>query len=189
MSGLIHRAWAMPSANTFSIAPIYELLRRHMVGCAVIVDPFARNSRITTVRNDLNPNTSAEHHEDAIVFLGGQPTGCADAVLFDPPYSPRQIAEAYQSIGRSVGMSDTQNAALYAQARAELHRILRPGGVAITCGWNSTGMGKMLGYERIETLLVCHSGAHNDTIVVVERKLIMEPSMFECKGACECLTN
>lgn len=179
MSELIQRQWAMPSADTFTIAPIAELLRRHLADRTVIVDPFARNSRIGTIRNDLNPNTAAENHDDAVTFLRSQPSGFADAVLFDPPYSPRQIAEVYQSIGRQTTTADTQNARLYADVRRELDRVLVPGGVAISCGWNSGGFGKRHGYERIETLIVCHGGAHNDTIVVVERKPMPEPSMFE----------
>ena len=44
------------------------------------------------------------------------------------------------------------------------------GGIVISCGWNTQGMGKQNGFEIIEILLVCHGGAHNDTIVTVERK-------------------
>jgi hypothetical protein len=94
----------------------------------------------------------------------------ADAVLFDPPYSPRQVAECYRGVGRSVGRTDTQTARLYAQVKERLDAILRPGGIAICCGWNSNGFGKSRGYERLETLLIAHGAAHNDTIVTVERK-------------------
>jgi len=45
------------------------------------------------------------------------------------------------------------------------------GGFAISFGWNSIGMGKTHGFEIIEILLVCHGGAHNDTIVTVDRKV------------------
>jgi ABC-type uncharacterized transport system substrate-binding protein len=53
---------------------------------------------------------------------------------------------------------------------AAIDQILIPGGAVITCGWNSVGMGKTLGYVIEEILLVCHGSDHNDTIVVVERK-------------------
>jgi len=33
------------------------------------------------------------------------------------------------------------------------------------------GMGKGLGYEIVEILLVCHGSDHNDTICLAERKL------------------
>jgi hypothetical protein len=34
-----------------------------------VVDPFARNFTIGTTINDLNPETNAQHHMDAIGFL------------------------------------------------------------------------------------------------------------------------
>jgi hypothetical protein len=93
----------------------------------------------------------------------------ADAVLFDPPYSPRQIAEVYASIGRACSTQDTQNARLYREARVRLASMLKPGGIGISCGWNSTGFGADFKVE--ELLLIAHGGAHNDTIVTVERKM------------------
>ena len=41
----------------------------------------------------------------------------------------------------------------------------------ICCGWNSEGIGKKRGFEILEVLLVPHGGSHNDTIVVVNRKI------------------
>lgn len=41
----------------------------------------------------------------------------------------------------------------------------------ITCGWNSGGIGQGLGFEIQEILLVPHGGWHNDTIVVVDKKV------------------
>lgn len=42
---------------------------------------------------------------------------------------------------------------------------------ATFCGWNSAGFGKVRGYVFEEILLVAHGGAHNDTIVTVERRM------------------
>lgn len=164
------RVWSMPSADTFSIPPIKALLKRWVVPGLVVVDPFARNSTLATWRNDLNPATDAHFHMEAGAFCEHlQSQGVkADVVLFDPPYSPRQIAECYQSVGKVVTTRDTQNARLYAEVRRGLDAILKPGGFAISFGWNSSGFGKA--YERLETLMVCHGGAHNDTIVVVDQK-------------------
>lgn len=160
----------MPSADTFSVPPIGDFVRRWIEGVGEIVDPFARNSMLGTITNDLNPDTAAQHHMDAEEFcrmLQDQGTQ-AGALLFDPPYSPRQIAECYESIGRRVTAQDTQNAALYARVRRAMAPILRPGGIALSFGWNSTGFGKAWPTEEI--LLVGHGGAHNDTICVAQRK-------------------
>ena len=166
---VISRQFAMGNPETFSLLPVSRLLDRYLEGAAVIVDPFARNSSRGTVTNDLNPETSAQHHMLAEEFVEQVQTE-ADVVLFDPPYSPRQIQECYQQVGRKVTAQDTQNARLYKQVKNGLDRMLKPGGIAICCGWNSMGFGLTRGYEMLEILLVPHGAAHNDTIVTVERK-------------------
>ena len=174
MSMKFKREFAMPNAETFSIAPISRLLDRWLspeIESPVIVDPFARNSARGTVTNDLNPATGAQFHLLAESFVANHVPNCsADAVLFDPPYSPRQIAECYQQVGRPCSTQDTQNARLYKLVKDGLDRMLKVGGIAICCGWNSMGFGIGRGYEMLEILLVPHGAAHNDTIVTVERK-------------------
>lgn len=167
------RAWCMPSADTFEMPPVAALLDRHLRGLGVIVDPFARNGRRGTLRNDLNPATRAEYHMDAVAFCDQMLADGvrADAVLFDPPYSPRQISEVYAAIGKAATTEDTQNAALYARVRDRLVRTLRIDGLALSFGWNSTGFGRPRGFEMVEILLCCHGAAHNDTICVVERRV------------------
>jgi hypothetical protein len=44
------------------------------------------------------------------------------------------------------------------------------GTIALSFGWSSVGFGKNRGWRMIEILLVCHGGAHNDTICVAEVK-------------------
>ncbi len=167
----MNRTWAMPNPNTFNCKPIGGFVVDWMRG--VSADPFARNTGLATYTNDLNPDTAAEYHMDAVDFLlmlGDQDVKL-DCCLFDPPYSPRQISECYQSIGRTVTSKDTQNAALYKRVRDAIHRLMVPGGVVLSFGWNSGGMGKTRGYKIEEILLVAHGGAHNDTICMAERKM------------------
>lgn len=168
------RCFAMPSADTFSIRPIYEFVQKYMAGSKVSIDPFARNSRLATHTNDINLNTSADAHMDAEEFLvyladrGVEP----DLVLFDPPYSPRQVSEHYKAAGREVTAEDTQNARLYRRVRDAIDRIIHPGGVVLSFGWQSMGMGLARGYLPLEILLVPHGGGHNDTICFAERKTL-----------------
>ncbi len=167
------RKFAMGNANTFSLKPVEELLRRWMPKEGVVVDPFARDSKWGTLTNDLNPNTSAQYHllaEEFVETICPEFAINADVVLFDPPYSPRQISECYQQIGRACKTEDTQNARLYKRVKDGLDKSLKSGGIAICCGWNSMGFGLTRGYEMLEILLVPHGAAHNDTIVTVERK-------------------
>jgi hypothetical protein len=166
------RIFAMPDADTFSIPPIRQFVKYYLHQSAVSVDPFARNKRWATYTNDLDPDTAAEMHMDAEQFLiklradGVQ----ADLGIFDPPYSPRQISECYNSIGLAVGMEETQNGRMYKRVRDALDPIIRPGGVVLSFGWQSCGMGKERGYEIFDLLLVNHGGGHNDTICVAEKR-------------------
>lgn len=108
---------------------------------------------------------------DAIDFLRTFQNESVDAVLYDPPYSPRQVAECYKKFGKTVNMQTTQSS-YWAKQKEEIARIVKPGGIVITCGWNSGGIGKKHGFEIQEILLVPHGGWHNDTIVTVEKKAI-----------------
>lgn len=170
----ISRTWAMPSPETFSIPPIASFLDRWVQGRSV--DPFARSSKTATITNDLNPETDAMYHLEAEDFCGLMAAQGEefDTVIFDPPYSPRQISECYQGVGKPVGMKETQSARLYKSVRDGLDRVLVHGGIALSFGWNSAGFGKTRGYEILEILLVAHGGAHNDTICVAERKAIQD---------------
>lgn len=166
----ISRAWAMPNPETFSIPPIREFIERWWAEPSA--DPFARNSTLATLRNDLSPDTLAQWHMEAGAWCEKMAAELdrVRLVLFDPPYSPRQIQEVYQSIGRPVTARDTQNGRLYKEVRDGLDKLLYPGGIALSFGWNSAGFGKTRGYDVLEILLVAHGGAHNDTICVAERK-------------------
>jgi hypothetical protein len=166
---VFQRVFAMPSAATFSIPPIREFVNRYLALSTVSIDPFARNNSIATWRNDLDPATAAPVHMDAEVFCrSGIP--CVDLALFDPPYSPRQISEHYRAAGREVNQQDTQSAALYKRVRDALDPLIEPGGIVLSFGWSSNGMGKGRGYVIEEILLVAHGGAHHDTICIAERK-------------------
>ncbi len=166
------RTFAMPNSETFSVPPIGAFVKRHLAASSHSVDMFARDKRWATATNDLDPNTAAEWHLDAERFCGLMLLTEApfDLGIFDPPYSPRQISECYKGVGLKVGMKETQSGRLYRNVRNALDLVMEPGGVVLSFGWNSVGMGKNRGYEIEEILLVSHGGAHNDTICMAERK-------------------
>lgn len=168
---VINKTWSMPNKETFSIRPIRELIDKYREEGMVIVDPFARNSDIGTITNDLDPETKAMYHKDATNFLCHLDDNIADMVLYDPPYSARQVSESYKRLGGAVNMQTTQSS-YWAKQKKEIARITKKGGVVITCAWNSGGIGAGLGFEQQEILLVAHGGWHNDTIVTVERKMM-----------------
>lgn len=166
----------MPNKQTYSIPPIATLLHQEVDG-GLWVDPFSGGSRIANTTNDLNPDIDADHNLDAIQFLGIFSDNSVDGVLYDPPYSPRQVSECYKGYGYEV-TQETTRSDWYTKLKREIARITTPGGKVITFGWNSNGIGKTLGFEIERILLVAHGGAHNDTICVVETKLIVKQQVM-----------
>jgi hypothetical protein len=175
----IEKTWAMPSKNTFSIPPIADLLHEELAKVdGLIIDPFANTNRIADVTNDLDPAHGCDYSLDALDFLRTFKDNEVSVVLYDPPYSPRQISECYTKLGHAVNMETTQ-ASYWRKHKQEISRIVKPNGLCITCAWNSGGMGKKYGFEQYRILLVAHGGWHNDTIVTVERKKVdTTPSLF-----------
>lgn len=165
----IRRVWAMPNKWTFQIPPIAELLIKYVGDGKGWIDPYAGSSRLAEFRNDLNPSNQAPTHLTAKEWAS-QLTGGYAGVLFDPPYSPRQIRECYNSVGLAVHTEDT-NGSFWCDVKDLIGPKIKVGGYAISFGWNTTGFGKGLGFKIIEILLVCHGGYHNDTIVTVEKKI------------------
>lgn len=169
---IIERTWAMPNSETFTIKPIRDLLAQE-VTFGIWLDPFARNSDLSNlmvkvITNDLNPECKTDYHLEATEFLKQFPDNYADGVLFDPPYSPRQIMECYQGIGIAAYNTKMD---FYSKAKDEIARVCKQGGKVISFGWNSMGMNKSRGFEITKILLVPHGGAKNDTIVTVEVKI------------------
>lgn len=165
----ISRTWAMPNSDTFSVKPIGEFVKKYLADSKISVDPFSRNKRWATYTNDLNPETLAEYHLDALEFLDGlaEQGVIADLVIFDPPYSPRQLAECYKQVGRKATAQDTQ-AKSWSDWKDAISRITNENSIVLSFGWNTVGMGAKRGFEISEILLVCHGGQHNDTICMAE---------------------
>jgi hypothetical protein len=163
---MIARAWAMPSVWTFSIQPIGRLIQRYIAGQPDDwVDPFAGTESPARVTNDIE-GRGARYQMDALDFLRSLPGSSAAGVLFDPPYSVEQCLRRYTpKQGGTAGRAE-----YWARCKDEITRIVRAGGVVISCCWDSTGMGAKRGFAIEEILLVCHGACHNDTIVTVDRK-------------------
>ena len=146
----INRVWAWPNKKTFQIKPIKNLIERETRNCKVILDlfpyPFER---------------------DALEVAKETPDLSIDCVLFDPPYSFHQLNTTYDKKGNKL--TDTYRSDL----KREIRRIVKPGGIVISFGWNSNGIsnpGPLKPFEKTRILLVAHGGGHNDTIVTVEQK-------------------
>jgi len=165
----LRREWAMPNEWTFQIDPIGDLVEREVANSdGLWIDPFAGESDIADVTNDFNDDLDTDYTLKAEEFLSQFDDGEVDGgVLFDPPYSPRQVKEMYDNVGIEVRMDDVQST-FYSRKRDAIERVCASGATVLSFGWNSVGIGKTRGFEKREVLLVSHGGAHNDTICTVE---------------------
>lgn len=165
----IERVMAKPSPATFTMAPVRRLLNRVVGTGEGWVDPAAGWHSPAEHTNDLNPLAPATSHEDALAFLARFKDRSVKGVLLDPPYSPRQMKECYENVGRAMLKEDGLSS-FWAGLKNEAARIIEPGGRAITFGWNSVGLGRSRKFVLEEVHLFPTGGMHNDTIATVERR-------------------
>ncbi|MCH7561551.1 MAG: adenine-specific DNA methylase [Thaumarchaeota archaeon] len=142
------RVCAMPNHKTFEIKPIKELIKQE---------------RIAGVEIDLFP-FPYEVDRDALKYLRSIITSTVFYLLYDPPYSQRQLFEMYLKLGVNL----QSNAAYFKELDFEIDRVMAPKGKVIKFGWNSKRISKQ--FDIIRILLVNHGAAHNDTIVTVQQK-------------------
>ena len=137
-----------------------------------ICDPFARDCRWGTHTNDLNPDTLADEHMDALEWLKAFPDDYFNVVLFDPPFSASQ-AERY---GKGMSNIYTQGEYL-SDVYFECARILKHGGQFLKLGYNSNRPSPTLDLK--EMWVTCFGGNRNDVIMTLwrknQQKLPLEP--------------
>ncbi len=157
----------MPTPDTFQMGAVKAFIGRHLKPGMITADPFARNCLLATYTNDLNPDTRASYHLEAVDFMSEIPA--CDLIFFDPPYSPRQISECYVGVGKTATMTDTQSS-FYSSIKDAIAWKVKPQGIVLSFCWNSNGMGEGRGFEILEIMNVAHDGWHNDTICMAERR-------------------
>lgn len=174
---LLSRTWEMPNNKTFRIKAIRNLILKYAKDGYRIVDPFANEASISKylnqckyISNDLDPQFKTNFNLEAQSFLQIFEDNSIDMVLYDPPYSGRQVRECYKRLDKTVTMSDT-NAGYFTKFKKEISRIVKPTGIVISFGWNTNGKGMKYGFDKLEVLDIAHGGCHYDTLVTVEVKL------------------
>lgn len=172
---IITRVWAMPSRWTFKCKPIKEIVDRYVGDGMWWIDPFAGKNSPAQYTNDMNPEMPTTNHVDATVFvkqMAGMKTlfnGC----ILDPPYSMEQVSRSYNDVGIHDWQTRYGNnkAGNFAPLKDIVAEMIDQHGIVISCGWNTSGMGKNRNFEIVEILVVCHGGNRHDTLVTVERQL------------------
>jgi hypothetical protein len=159
---------SVDTSTTKWFAKIYLQTRNYMPHPRnfITIDPFSRDCMLADLRNDIDPDTKAEYHLDAIEFLKGQPTRRFDLVIFDPPFSPTQTERNYGDHCPNIYTIPNY----VANCMKEIERVVKSGGHILKFGFNSTRHRPTFDLKR--TWLISHGANHNDTIVTLWRKEI-----------------
>ena len=171
--------WTMPTAWTFKIPYVKELLNKYVIFPEKWIDPYAGDNSPAYWANDIHPDRNTRFHMDALDFVNDIYDSIAnsdnskavyDGALYDPPYSFGQIKQHYKDIGRKLERKDTTYD-FFSRVKNPLTKLIKVGGHVISFGWNHTGMGLVRGFEKVELLNIDHGGGHNCTCVTVEIKV------------------
>lgn len=148
---------------TFEMPLVKKYVEAHCVG--KVLNLFAGKTMLNLdeIRVDLDPNMPADYHMDAEKFLelAIQQKMKFDTVILDPPYSIRKSMEKYK--GKYVSS--------FRKIKDMIPLVLNYRGIVITFGYNSSGFKRKVGFKKIAICLICHYGAHHDTVVLVEKKI------------------
>lgn len=128
-----------------------------------VLNLFAGKTRLNTneVRVDLSNEFNPDYCMDAFSFVlyAKENNYKFDTIILDPPYSLRKSMEKYNG----------KICSTFNKIKNELPYILNENGIIITLGYTSVCMGKIRGFKKVEICLICHGGAHHDTIAVIEK--------------------
>lgn len=152
-----------PRRYTFEQPKLKKWVERWCVG--ETLNLFAGKVKLSIpceYRVDIDVNMPANTHSDAFLFVSSWKDKKFDTIILDPPYNIRKAREKYE--GRWIGK--------LTKIKNILPNILTDNGRIIQLGYSSVGMGKVRGFEKIAICLVCHNGDHNDTIGLVENRII-----------------
>ena len=166
---IINRIWSMPNKNTFSIKPIKDLIQKYNTDGLLSIDPFANDSKLAKITNDLDKSFNTNYHVDALEFLNLFEDNTIDLILNDPPYNLYQLNQCYKIYKESAHFDE--NEVYWINIFKTYQKKLKKNGKIITFSWNSSGVNIMNNLEIEEILIVPHGGIHYDTICVVEKKI------------------
>lgn len=161
--------WCMPDKWTFRMKPIKSFIEKELFKHKKILIPFAgmtrwkNHSRIIYIdieENRPKPYILGDCKEIMLGMIEHKQK--YDLIISDPPFTYFQTINTYNN-QKMQDITYCKN--LY-------NRLLKPGGIIIHCGFNSSGMGIKRGYNKLELLIVNCGGSHNDYLILKEKKMI-----------------
>lgn len=156
---------------TFQVTTIRDIVERHLEG--ETLNLFAGKTKLNhsdrITRNDINTDLDTDYHFEAKDALEYFDPNSFDTVILDPPFSIRNSILKYdgEHVGRWGLVADAVN------------ELVRPGGIVISFGHNSTGLGKTRGYRKEKLFIFNHKGGHHDTMCLIERQVNNELSNYD----------
>ena len=150
--------------DTLSDRKVMNFVKCYLTPHSRIIDPFARDCQLAgSYTNDIDPNTQAHHHMDALDFLKMEwGEDDFDVGILDPPFSARQDKEIYGDTNLYTKPGKLRDIEL------ALGNLIRTNGIVIKFGYNSNFSHKAFELENI--VLVQYGGCINDMIISIHTK-------------------
>lgn len=149
-----------PKKWTFEQPKLKALIESYCIGKVLNLFAGKVHLNVDEFRVDLSEEFNPDLISDAYEFVVNTDKKF-NTVILDPPYNLRKSREKYD--GRYIGS--------FTKIKNKLPRILLPKARVIILGYDSVGMSKSRGFEKIAICLICHNGDHNDTICLIEEML------------------
>ena len=153
----MHYLTQPPKKWTFEQPKLKALIESYCRG--KVLNLFAGKVRLSVdeTRVDISDEYNPDFQMDAFTFV----CSCSDkydTIILDPPYNLRKAREKYDN--KWIGK--------FTEIKNKLNRVLSDKSRVITLGYDTVGMSKSRGFEKIAVIVICHNGDHNDTLCVVE---------------------
>jgi len=158
--------WQSPKKWTFQMKKVKRYIEKESFGFCLNLFAGKTKLRIKEIRVDSSNEFQPDYNMDSLEFIKKwekEKKPLFDTIILDPPYNLRKANEKYKG-------HFTNN---WIETLKIVGRILKPNGKIITLGFNSVGLSKSKGFEKEAICLICHGGAQNDTIIVIEKKIFM----------------
>lgn len=156
--------WEMPNKWTFRQPKLISFIKKYIPQNSKVLIPFAGiykfNDDINEyIYNDINDSIDADLHMDAYLLKDWFKKEYFDCIISDPPYTHYQAITNYKN-------RRLQRITLW---RDTAYYLLKPEGIYIELGYNSTGLRKEKA-EKIALGICNNGGSHNDILIIVQRK-------------------
>lgn len=152
-----------PKRYTFEQPKLKQWIEENCRGKVLNLFAGRVKLKVDEVRVDIDKNVPVDYCMDAFDFVNmAIERGLMfDTVVLDPPYNLRKSREKYG--GRYIGS--------FTKIKNLLPKIINENGIVIILGYDTVGMSRSRGFEKVGICVVCHNGDHNDTLCVKEVKV------------------